>query len=114
MSNFTKEKQPYFNIPTQVLFFDNDGTEDLEHPQYIPGIAYQDFIICGCCGGIFTIQCVWEDGIDAGVQPIYPYESWVSLNETITGDEAEEALKEPDVYFGPLKDWLENSDETNV
>lgn len=39
----------YFNIPTQVLFWDylNDC--------YSAGIAYKNEIICGCCGSVFEI-----------------------------------------------------------
>lgn len=86
MIDFEKDKHPFFYAPTQVVFFDVDGTNDLEHPRYIAGIAYHDEIICGCCGGIFQIPYVWEVGIDAGVQPIFVYDDWVDLNEAITGD----------------------------
>ena len=47
-------KYNYFEVPTQVKFWDVDG----DH--YIGGIAYRDKIICGCCGGIFDISEIYE------------------------------------------------------
>lgn len=44
-------KYNYFEVPTQVKFWDG---------RYIGGIAYRDEIICGCCGGIFRISDIYE------------------------------------------------------
>ena len=62
----------YYHTPTQVKVEDPDGEG------YITGIAYQDFIICGCCGGIFELADLNEDGLE-----IIDFEEWVNLNETI-------------------------------
>ena len=43
----------YYEEPTQVVFIEN--MED-DVPRKIGGIAYQDYIICGECGGIVKIE----------------------------------------------------------
>ena len=73
-------KYEHFERPTQVQFYDHDG----DH--WLAGIAYKDEIICGCCGGIFTIEEVYEFAPSDVDEPIIPYKSWVDLEETITGD----------------------------
>lgn len=45
----------YYDFPTQVRFYDVDG----DH--YLGGIAYQDVIICGCCGGTIEISEIIEN-----------------------------------------------------
>lgn len=100
MSEYTKEKCPYFFFPKQIVFFDVDGTEDYNQPKYIAGIAYKDEIICGCCGGVFQIEDVWNDAIDAGVQPIFIYEDWIDMSEGITGDsDLTTCPVTPEVFF---------------
>ena len=107
MVELTKEKCPYFPTPKQVVFFDNEGTEDMDNPQYIPGIAYRDEIICGCCGGIFPIEEVWAVGLANHVQPIHVYEDWMSLNEVINGDiDLEALIVEPSAYSIPITKFI--------
>ena len=48
-------KYNYFDVPTQVRFWEG---------RYIDGIAYRDEIICGCCGGIFSISNIYESAPD--------------------------------------------------
>ena len=68
----------YFQVPTQVKFWDVDG----DH--YIGGIAYRDEIICGCCGGIFDITEIYELAPDALKEdPIVVYDTWVNLSSKI-------------------------------
>ena len=62
----------YYLTPTQVKVEDPDGEG------YITGIAYQDFIICSCCGGIFELADLNEDGLE-----IIDLEEWIDLNEII-------------------------------
>ena len=62
----------YYHTPTQVK------VEDPDRNGYTYGIAYQDFIICGCCGGIFELADLNEDGLE-----IIEFEEWVNLEETI-------------------------------
>lgn len=67
-------KYNYFEIPTQVKFWDG---------RYIGGIAYRDEIICGCCGGIFGISDIYElapSKWDNGFDYIYRRGEWVKLD----------------------------------
>ena len=47
-------KYSYFEVPTQVKFWDDHSGH------YIGGIAYRDEIICGCCGTVFRISEIYE------------------------------------------------------
>ena len=69
----------YFEIPTQVKFYDADTK------QYIGGIAYRDEVICGCCGGIFSIEELYEN-CPEGFSPIDIYGNWVPLDKEICGE----------------------------
>ena len=75
----------YFEKPTQVMFADEEGT-------WQSGIAYEDYIICGCCGGIFYIDDVIGGAPDYIQQPIHEYESWVDISEEIKGGETPESF----------------------
>lgn len=64
----------YFRKPKQIRFClinDNDN-EEIE----LGGIAYEDFIICGCCGGAIPIDCT---------KILEVYDNWVSLSNKIMG-----------------------------
>lgn len=71
-------KVPTFDVPTQVRFYDVNG----DH--YIGGIAYNDYVICGCCGGVIPISEIFEDA-PYEVVPLFIYEHWVDIQEEITG-----------------------------
>ena len=65
-----------FNKPTQVKFklnemYDNEGP--------LGGIAYEDKILCGCCGGFFE----FADCIEVETLP------WVNISNEILGDNYE-------------------------
>ena len=64
----------YFEKPTQVMFADPD--RDFKG-DWCAGIAYQDEVICLCCGGIFNIEDIYEN--TTAETPIYPYKNWVNL-----------------------------------
>ena len=75
-------KYNYFEVPTQVKFWDVDG----DH--YIGGIAYRNEIICGCCGGTFNISEIYESAPDTlGEDPIVSYDDWVDIIQDIRGDD---------------------------
>lgn len=74
---FTWECQTWFDVPTQVAWFDED--------YYRAGIAYQDEIICACCGGISSIDEIIEFA-PAGVTPIVVYENWADFTDEIIGE----------------------------
>ena len=59
-----------FDRPTQVKFADPDNVGE-----FCYGIAYNDEIICACCGGVFPI-----DEIDG---PIIEYADWVDFSDYI-------------------------------
>lgn len=71
----------FFEVPTQVMFWDVDGD------YYVGGIAYHDEIICGCCGGIVSIEEVYEFAPTGVKEPIYVFDKcWVDLSQEIMGD----------------------------
>ena len=74
---FTWECQTYFDVPTQVAYFDERV--------YHSGIAYKDEVICACCGGVTEIDDLirWAP---TGVAPIVPYKDWVSFRDEIIGE----------------------------
>lgn len=71
----------YFEVPTQVKFWDIEG----DH--YLGGIAFRDEIICGCCGNVFDINEIYESAPDTLEEdPIVVYDTWVNLSSEILGD----------------------------
>ena len=82
----------YYENPTQVLFLDFESVTDIAETRYIGGIAYQDEIICGCCGGIFSIKELIEEYKDYLVSepwlknfPLIRPMSWIDISEEIIG-----------------------------
>lgn len=70
----------YYSGPAQVRFY--DGMD------FVGGIAYKDYIICGCCGGIFYIQDVIEMAKANGIHfddAIVELE-WTSIEKEIRGE----------------------------
>ena len=72
------EKKMYFEIPTQVVWVDEDNHAHA-------GIAYGDVIICGCCGGTQEIAEIYEFAPEGVENPITELE-WISIREEIGGD----------------------------
>lgn len=62
----------YFINPKQIRFYLINDNKKIE----LGGIAYQDFIICGCCGAIIPIDCT---------KILEVYDNWVSLSNKIIG-----------------------------
>ena len=58
-----------FETPMQVLFYDKEET----YAKYA-GIAYNDYIICGCCGGVITLE---------EVEIVKIYSNWQNLSDAI-------------------------------
>lgn len=63
----------YFERPTQVKFYDG-----INHA-WMGGIAYQDEIICGCCGGILKVDEFKDNEIVA-------YDHWINISDEIIGE----------------------------
>lgn len=84
------DKRFKFIVPTQVKFLDFDG-DDNGNPVWLGGIAYQDVIICGCCGARILLEEFWEDWDDLKGEfpevesPLVVYGTWVDIEECIRG-----------------------------
>ena len=63
----------FYDAPTQVKFIET--TDAVDYPRWIGGIAYQDYVICGECGGIIEL----EDIADIVELP------WVDITVDIVG-----------------------------
>lgn len=79
------DKTTRFDVPTQVLFVDEDGV-------WRGGIAYRDEIICGCCGGVYEIDEVIGIAPEYVQQPIHKYEYWIDISDEIRGGEVPESF----------------------
>ena len=75
----------YFDVPTQVVFYDADGDT------WKSGIAYGGIIICACCGGVIEIDEIYEFAPAEIAQPIFPYHNWCDITEDIIGGEMPDA-----------------------
>ena len=92
------ERQMYYEKPTQVFFYTSEN-------EFEAGIAYHDEIICGCCGGIYSIEEVYEwANEDNLINPITEL-NWVNLTDEIRGDLAPTPIfRIPEDDF-PDVDW---------
>ena len=75
----------YYPTPTQVRFYDGNNPNEIV---WHGGIAYQDFIICGCCGLVFPIQEVIDDAEKDGVHwddAVVELE-WFDIEDAIKGE----------------------------
>jgi hypothetical protein len=72
----------YYADPTQVRFYDaNDGI-------WRGGIAYNDFVICGCCGSKLWIEDIISDAKKIGIHfddAIIEME-WIDISNEIIGE----------------------------
>lgn len=82
----------YFALSLQVKFLDTGA----EEPTWIGGIALGDHIICGCCGGVISIEDFWDEveegwqndpaGVNvADEDALVMYSDWVDISKAITG-----------------------------
>lgn len=62
----------YFEVPTQVEWFDKDNE------YWIGGIAYKNEIICGCCGSVIKLEEIEDD-------KVMPLE-WYNISDAIVGN----------------------------
>ena len=83
---------PFYDLPTQVKFYDFDSDE----PSWIGGIAFEDKIICGCCGAVFEISDIYDEANEMGFkgeptqelrkrEPIQELR-WIDISEEIKGN----------------------------
>ena len=74
---------PFYDLPTQVKFVDFDS----DKLSWIGGIAFEDKIICGCCGGVFEISDIYDEANEIGFEgePIQELR-WIDISEEIKGN----------------------------
>ena len=79
----TMKKTLYYDMPTQVKFFDLYG----EDPYWIGGIAFHDVVICGCCGATIKISDLYDEAEETGLneEPIKVLD-WVDIQNEIKGE----------------------------
>ena len=101
-------EKSYFDRPTQVVFADPDNPG-----VWISGIAYRDEIICGCCGGVVSIDDVIEMAREDGVNcAIHEYHDWSNIADEIVGGELPETLdrnEDGEIYEVSDKDYEQHS-----
>lgn len=71
------------NVPHQVMFYDGEGM--------CPGILFQNHIICGCCGDVFSVEDVVDMVRDSEVEAIRLFKTWMDLSDEIRGDASNES-----------------------
>lgn len=69
-----------YEFPTMVVFCHQE--EDGEEIRMIGGIAYNDHIICGECGGLIMVDEVLEQFGEDGIREL----DWIDISEAIYGD----------------------------
>ena len=67
------EGKTYFSNPTQIRIENPDADSGWSY-----GIGYQYVFICACCGGVFELEALNEDGL-----AIEPIGNWVDFSEFI-------------------------------
>ena len=74
----------YYGTPCQVRFYDGNNPDEVV---WHGGIAYQDYIICGCCGLVLPIQEVIDDGVACGLHwdDVIVELEWLDVSEAIRG-----------------------------
>lgn len=85
------EKHLFFDEPKQVKFIDVDYDDGVnQEPHWLGGIAYQDRIICGCCGGVISLKDLYDDWEEFAKDewpmvesPLVVYEYWVDIEESL-------------------------------
>ena len=77
------KKVLYYDMPTQVKFFDFDG----EEPYWIGGIAFHDVVICGCCGAAVKIANIYDYAEEIGFSEDHiKVLDWVDIQNEIKGE----------------------------
>ena len=72
------EKKMYFDVPTRVIWIDEDGYANA-------GIAYRDEVICACCGGVSNIWEIYEFAPEGVEYPITELK-WVNVRKEFGSD----------------------------
>lgn len=84
MNNSYEYTPLYYGTPCQVKFVDCGDPDNIT---LCGGIAYHDFVICGCCGAILSIQEIIDDAVANGYHwddAIIELE-WLDISDEILG-----------------------------
>ena len=84
MNNSYEYTPLYYGTPCQVKFVDCGDPDNIT---LCGGIAYHDFVICGCCGTILSIQEIIDDAVANGYHwddAIIELE-WLDISDEILG-----------------------------
>ena len=87
----SKFKHLFFPVPTQLMFWDNEG--------YIGGIGYDEIIICGCCGSVIDPKEIYDSAPDVIIEPIIISSNWTWLNGSIQESMQDESLNQIEQKF---------------
>ena len=85
----------YYEKPTMVKFLDPYyelmvGETEKDRP-WLAGIAFGEYVICGCCGELMELSELFE--FAAGDEEYEPFDlqfeemSWIDIKEAIIGDQ---------------------------
>ena len=66
----------YYSYPIQVVYYNRDVYG------YIGGIAYQDVVICGCCGEAIKIQSIIET-TPTDCPSIIEFDDWINIESVV-------------------------------
>lgn len=72
----------YYGTPCQVRYYDTATAT------FIGGIGFHDYIICGCCGNLFTIDNIIQEAEKANInwdQAVVELK-WIDISEEIKGE----------------------------
>lgn len=70
------------SFAVQVKFWDGEN--------WCAGFMVGRRLVCGCCGGIFDVDEILDNGREESVEnPIFIYNTWVDVSDEIKGDETE-------------------------
>lgn len=81
----------YYEIPTQVKYrdpyYELMNEENEEDRPWIVGIAYESYVICGCCGGIIELKDLFDvaEGDDENEPFDLQFEElpWIDIKDAI-------------------------------
>ena len=79
----TIENYKNSGVAVQVKFWDGEN--------WCAGFMIGRRLVCGCCGGIFDVDEVLQEGREEGIEnPIVIYNIWVDVSDEICGEDEEE------------------------
>lgn len=70
-----------FENPVQVKFYAG------ALKSWLGGIAYKDYVICGCCGAVIPIETIYKEATEDEIEdePIEKL-SWITISDELLGN----------------------------